>query len=285
LFSDIQRAFPGLAGSASNLISDYFARAPSLAPPVARSNVVGADPATQLFSRFMGLNALTPSFGALANSPVAPDNAAFPYPVRGTNAVFLAGGLLTALVGGNAAFRATLSIDLIDYLDNRRFHLGTGVCTFAVDATSANALPSTALSIASSSLGTLALSTNSTTSFNAPVIFRCTNFYGNWGTFTITLNLVPAPYAASSNVLVFSWLAFITIWVACLSAVTLSVWRTPPPPSAILRRGETGAQASARSDGSTTCSADSCGAIDPVNDPDYNMREVIKNYYYFENYH
>ena len=28
---------------------------------------------------------------------------------------------------------------------------------------------------------------------------------------------------------------------------------------------------------STTCSATSCGAIDPVNDPDYNMREVIKN--------
>ena len=26
-----------------------------------------------------------------------------------------------------------------------------------------------------------------------------------------------------------------------------------------------------------SCSATSCGAIDPVNDPDYNMREVIKN--------
>ena len=35
LFSDIQRAFPGLAGSASNLMSDYFARHPSLAPPAA----------------------------------------------------------------------------------------------------------------------------------------------------------------------------------------------------------------------------------------------------------
>jgi hypothetical protein len=26
-----------------------------------------------------------------------------------------------------------------------------------------------------------------------------------------------------------------------------------------------------------TCTASSCGAIDPVNDPDYNMREVLKN--------
>ena len=196
LFSDIQRAFPGLAGSASNLLSDYFARHPTLAPPVAQSNVVGADPPTQLFSRFMGLNALTPSFGALSNAPVPPDNQGLPSPVSGTNAVFLAGGLLTALVGGSAAYAASLSIDLISYLDNRRFHLGTGTCAFAVDSSSANALPSAAASITSTSLGTLALSTSSTTSYNTPVVFRCTNFYGNWGTFTITLNLVPAPYVA-----------------------------------------------------------------------------------------
>ena len=196
LFSDIQRAFPGLAGSASNLLSDYFARHPTLAPPVAQSNVVGADPPTQLFSRFMGLTALTPSFGALSNAPVPPDNQGLPTPVSGTNAVFLAGGLLTALVGGNAAYAASLTFDLISYLDNRRFHLGTGTCAFAVDSSSANALPSAAASITSTSLGTLALSTSSTTSYNTPVVFRCTNFYGNWGTFTITLNLVPAPYVA-----------------------------------------------------------------------------------------
>lgn len=196
LFSDVQKAFPGLAGSSSNLIGYYFARAPSLAPPVAQSNVVGAEPPTQLFSRFMGLTALTPTFGALSNAPVQPDLHGFAAPVNGTNAVFLAGGLLTALVGGNSGYAASLSVNLFDYLDNRRFHLGTGVCAFAVDPTSPNALPSGALSVASASLGTLALSTSTTTSYNRPVVFRCTNFYGNRGTFTVTLNLVQAPYVA-----------------------------------------------------------------------------------------
>ena len=195
LFSDIQRAFPGLAGSASNLMSDYFARHPSLAPPAALSNVVGARPPTQLFSHFMGLTALTPTFGALSNVAVAPDNAGLSAPVNGTNAVFLAGGLLTALVG--PSYHASLSVDLIGYLDNRRFHLGTGTCAFVVDAaTTPNPLPVGAASIASTSLGTLALSTSSVTAYNVPVVFRCTNFYGNWGTFTIALNLVPAPYAS-----------------------------------------------------------------------------------------
>jgi hypothetical protein len=181
LFSDIKAAFPGLAGL-FNQMSDYHGRHPSL--PVA--------PNLLTFGHFVGLNALTPSFQALANVAVAPGNVAFPDPLSGTNAVFLAGGLLTGIVGGNAAYAASLTVDLLGYLDNYGFHLGTGTCAFSVYSGS---LP-TGVSLTSASNGTLVVSATAATASPVTVVIKCVNFYGNWNTTTLKINLNPAPYVA-----------------------------------------------------------------------------------------
>ena len=57
--------------------------------------------------------------------------------------------------------------------------------------------------------------------------------------------------------LVIAWLA----WMAC------KAWKANYHGKSNLSKASSGG----------SCSATSCGAIDPVNDPDYNMREVIKN--------
>ena len=184
-FGSIQRAFPGLAGAASNCISDYYGRYPTPTIPASYAT------SSISFSSFRGITALTPSFNALANVPVAPTNAAFPTPLSGTNAVVTAGGLVTAVVGGASTYAASLAFDLLNYLDNKGYHLGTGVATFAVQS---GALP-TGATLSQANNGTLTLSTSATNNvFNSTVVFRCTNFYGNYNTATIKFNLVPALY-------------------------------------------------------------------------------------------
>ena len=64
-------------------------------------------------------------------------------------------------------------------------------------------------------------------------------------------------------VFVIVWLSILTAVVAIMAGVYL--WRFVTRPRHLIQGSE------------LTCSAKSCGAIDPVNDPDYNMREVIKN--------
>jgi hypothetical protein len=64
----------------------------------------------------------------------------------------------------------------------------------------------------------------------------------------------------------FVWLVALTITLVGVIACEISKQGRQSRPSVTLKE-----------DGGGTCSSTSCGAIDPVNDPDYNMREVIKN--------
>ena len=65
-------------------------------------------------------------------------------------------------------------------------------------------------------------------------------------------------------IVVYLWLAVLTIlWIVALAFHVRSATSTATKRPIHIATGK--------------CSATSCGAIDPINDPDYNMREVIKN--------
>ena len=63
---------------------------------------------------------------------------------------------------------------------------------------------------------------------------------------------------------VFLWLTVLTAAVVLLAALSIRQAMTRPKSVKSIKSSQ-------------SCSATTCGAIDPVNNPDYNMREVLKN--------
>ena len=71
-----------------------------------------------------------------------------------------------------------------------------------------------------------------------------------------------------------AWLLALTLALtAVIAYLAWMAWKARVHVRRRLAKASSASHASA----SGSCSATSCGAIDPVNDPDYNMREVIKN--------